>query len=147
VWLIVAVTAIMVALIGFADLPPLYALAGTLGFIGLVVFLPRPDIEPPVVTTPHTATASQVTAAMQIMADALPDPAIVLNAAGQVLFFNAPARGLFASLRRNVYVDERTVDVHIGRLRKALIRGQEPDPVRTVRGAGYAFSDQPEDTA
>ena len=48
---------------------------------------------------------------------------------------------------RNVYVDERTVDVHIGRLRKALIRGQEPDPVRTVRGAGYAFSDQPEDTA
>ena len=48
---------------------------------------------------------------------------------------------------RDVYVDERTVDVHIGRLRKALIRGQEPDPVRTVRGAGYALSDQPEETA
>ena len=47
---------------------------------------------------------------------------------------------------RNVYVDERTVDVHIGRLRKAMIRGQEPDPVRTVRGAGYAFSDKPEET-
>ena len=36
-------------------------------------------------------------------------------------------------------VDERTVDVHIGRLRKALVRGNEPDPVRTVRGAGYAL--------
>ncbi len=37
------------------------------------------------------------------------------------------------------FVDERTVDVHIGRLRKALIRGRESDPIRTVRGAGYAF--------
>ncbi|MFN0218506.1 MAG: phosphate regulon transcriptional regulator PhoB [Hyphomicrobium sp.] len=36
-------------------------------------------------------------------------------------------------------IDERTVDVHIGRLRKSLIRGNEPDPIRTVRGAGYVF--------
>lgn len=36
-------------------------------------------------------------------------------------------------------VDERTVDVHIGRLRKSLIRGNENDPIRTVRGAGYVF--------
>lgn len=35
-------------------------------------------------------------------------------------------------------VDERTVDVHVGRLRKALSRGKERDPIRTVRGAGYA---------
>ncbi|MFD0988203.1 phosphate regulon transcriptional regulator PhoB [Methyloligella solikamskensis] len=42
---------------------------------------------------------------------------------------------------RNVYVDERTVDVHIGRLRKAMMNDSEQDPVRTVRGAGYAFSD------
>lgn len=48
---------------------------------------------------------------------------------------------------RNVYVDERTVDVHIGRLRKAMMRGTESDPVRTVRGAGYAFSDTLEETA
>jgi two-component system, OmpR family, phosphate regulon response regulator PhoB len=41
------------------------------------------------------------------------------------------------------FVDERTVDVHIGRLRKALIRGKECDPIRTVRGAGYAFGDRP----
>ncbi len=42
----------------------------------------------------------------------------------------------------DVYVDERTVDVHIGRLRKALNRGKVKDPIRTVRGAGYAFNDQ-----
>jgi two-component system phosphate regulon response regulator PhoB len=39
-------------------------------------------------------------------------------------------------------IDERTVDVHVGRLRKALSRGREPDPIRTVRGAGYAFDER-----
>jgi len=43
---------------------------------------------------------------------------------------------------RDVYVDERTVDVHIGRLRKALNRGRDHDPIRTVRGAGYAFGEK-----
>ena len=43
---------------------------------------------------------------------------------------------------QNVYVDERTVDVHIGRLRKAINRGKEKDPIRTVRGAGYSISEQ-----
>jgi two-component system phosphate regulon response regulator PhoB len=38
-------------------------------------------------------------------------------------------------------IDERTVDVHVGRLRKALIRGREADPIRTVRGAGYSFDE------
>ncbi|MEM8811391.1 MAG: phosphate regulon transcriptional regulator PhoB [Pseudomonadota bacterium] len=42
----------------------------------------------------------------------------------------------------DVYVDERTVDVHVGRLRKAINRGRATDPIRTVRGAGYAFNDQ-----
>jgi two-component system phosphate regulon response regulator PhoB len=41
-----------------------------------------------------------------------------------------------------IYIDERTVDVHVGRLRKALNRGQETDPIRTVRGAGYALDDR-----
>jgi two-component system phosphate regulon response regulator PhoB len=40
-----------------------------------------------------------------------------------------------------VYIDERTVDVHIGRLRKALNRPGRPDPIRTVRGAGYSFDE------
>lgn len=39
---------------------------------------------------------------------------------------------------REIYVDTRTVDVHIGRLRKTLCAGGEADPIRTVRGAGYA---------
>jgi two-component system phosphate regulon response regulator PhoB len=38
-------------------------------------------------------------------------------------------------------VDERTVDVHIGRLRKKLSKGKERDPIRTVRGVGYAIDD------
>ena len=38
-------------------------------------------------------------------------------------------------------IDERTVDVHVGRLRKAIVRGRERDPLRTVRGAGYAFDE------
>ncbi|MBM3562565.1 MAG: phosphate regulon transcriptional regulatory protein PhoB [Alphaproteobacteria bacterium] len=38
-------------------------------------------------------------------------------------------------------IDERTVDVHVGRLRKAMIRGREKDPIRTVRGAGYSFDE------
>ncbi len=40
---------------------------------------------------------------------------------------------------RDIYVDTRTVDVHIGRLRKILTSNGGPDPVRTVRGAGYAL--------
>jgi two-component system, OmpR family, phosphate regulon response regulator PhoB len=42
---------------------------------------------------------------------------------------------------QSVEIDERTVDVHIGRLRKALSRGRERDPIRTVRGIGYAFDE------
>ncbi|MGR3501340.1 phosphate regulon transcriptional regulator PhoB [Pseudaestuariivita sp.] len=40
---------------------------------------------------------------------------------------------------REIYVDTRTVDVHIGRLRKALCQHGGNDPLRTVRGAGYAL--------
>jgi hypothetical protein len=41
---------------------------------------------------------------------------------------------------RNTYVEERTVDVHILRLRKALASGGYDRCVQTVRGAGYRFS-------
>ncbi|MBV1903683.1 MAG: phosphate regulon transcriptional regulator PhoB [Marinosulfonomonas sp.] len=40
---------------------------------------------------------------------------------------------------RDIYVDTRTVDVHVGRLRKALCRHGGRDPLRTVRGAGYSL--------
>ena len=42
----------------------------------------------------------------------------------------------------DIYVDERTVDVHVGRLRKLLNRGRRPDPIRTVRGVGYSFDER-----
>ena len=44
----------------------------------------------------------------------------------------------------DTYIDERTVDVHVGRLRKALTRTPESelDPIRTVRGSGYAFDER-----
>jgi len=40
---------------------------------------------------------------------------------------------------RDIYVDTRTVDVHIARLRKALTVPGGTDPIRTVRGTGYAL--------
>jgi two-component system phosphate regulon response regulator PhoB len=43
---------------------------------------------------------------------------------------------------RDVYIDERTVDVHVGRLRKALERKNTSDPIRTVRGSGYALDER-----
>ena len=43
----------------------------------------------------------------------------------------------------DVYIDERTVDVHVGRLRKALNKHRRgADPIRTVRGVGYAFNEE-----
>ena len=40
----------------------------------------------------------------------------------------------------DVYIDDRTVDVHIGRLRKALLQAWKSDPIRTVRGTGYSLN-------
>jgi two-component system phosphate regulon response regulator PhoB len=42
----------------------------------------------------------------------------------------------------DVYVDERTVDVHVGRLRKVIRGDGDTDPIRTVRGTGYAFEER-----
>ena len=41
----------------------------------------------------------------------------------------------------DIYVDERTVDVHIGRLRKALKIGNSKNVIRTIRSAGYALDE------
>lgn len=43
---------------------------------------------------------------------------------------------------KNVYIEDRTVDVHIRRLRKALEPHQYDQYIQTVRGAGYRFSEQ-----
>lgn len=42
---------------------------------------------------------------------------------------------------QDIYLEARTVDVHVGRLRKALKRKGEVDPIRTVRASGYAFDE------
>ncbi len=48
---------------------------------------------------------------------------------------------LDAAWGSDVYVEDRTVDVHVGRLRKALNEPGEKDPIRTVRSAGYALDE------
>ena len=62
-------------------------------------------------------------------------------------FMNAPGR-VFSRTQLldgvwglDNFVDERTVDVHVGRLRRAMCRGKERDPIRTVRGAGYSMDE------
>ena len=42
----------------------------------------------------------------------------------------------------DIYVDERTVDVHIGRLRRAINSGERANLIRTIRGAGYALDER-----
>ncbi len=61
---------------------------------------------------------------------------VMLESAGRVL-----SRGQLIDRvwGNTAEIDERTVDVHIGRLRKALTHGPEADPIRTVRGAGYTL--------
>ncbi|MFZ1103940.1 MAG: phosphate regulon transcriptional regulator PhoB [Hyphomicrobiaceae bacterium] len=59
-----------------------------------------------------------------------------LENAGRVLTRQQLLDGVWG---RDAFIDGRTVDVHVGRLRKALIRGADADPIRTVRGTGYAF--------
>ncbi len=62
--------------------------------------------------------------------------AYFMENAGRVLTRQQLLDGVWG---RDAFIDGRTVDVHVGRLRKALIRGSDTDPIRTVRGAGYAF--------
>ncbi|MFT5507384.1 MAG: two-component system phosphate regulon response regulator PhoB [Hyphomicrobiaceae bacterium] len=62
----------------------------------------------------------------------------MMESAGRVL---SRAQLLDGVWGRDAFVDERTVDVHIGRLRKSLIRGRETDLIRTVRGSGYIFGE------
>lgn len=61
---------------------------------------------------------------------------VLMESAGRVLSRSQLLDGVWG---RDGDVDERTVDVHVGRLRKALVRGNEADMIRTVRGAGYMF--------
>jgi two-component system phosphate regulon sensor histidine kinase PhoR len=104
-WLIVAVAVIMASLVLIAGLSKIFALIGLASFVASVVLLPRHDADQSLVEALDRPPATSRTAsAMHLMADALPDPVIVLNPAGHVLFCNAPARGLFASLREGSHI-------------------------------------------
>jgi two-component system, OmpR family, phosphate regulon sensor histidine kinase PhoR len=104
-WLIVAVAVIMVSLVLIAGLSKTFALIGFLSFVVSVMLLPRHDADQALQEGLDRPSASARTAsAMQVMTEALPDPVIMLNPAGHVLFCNAPARGLFGSLREGNHI-------------------------------------------
>ncbi|MFZ2018350.1 MAG: ATP-binding protein [Methyloceanibacter sp.] len=103
-WQIVAVAVIMVSLVLIAGLSKAFALIAFASFLASVLLLPRHDAEPVQESELQPAATSGRTAAMHVMGEALPDPVILLNPAGQVLFCNAPARGLFASLRQGSHI-------------------------------------------
>ncbi len=102
-WQIVAVAVIMVSLVLIAGLSKAFALIGFVSFVASVLLLPRHDAEHAQEGEVQPPPAGRK-AAMHVMAEALPDPVILLDPAGQVLFCNAPARGLFASLRQGSHI-------------------------------------------
>jgi two-component system, OmpR family, phosphate regulon sensor histidine kinase PhoR len=104
-WLIVAVAVIMASLVVVAHLSLPFAIAAFLGFVASVALLPRQDIDDAEGSELARLTSSaRSSSRMRVIAEALPDPAILLNSAGQVLYCNAPARGLFASLREGSHI-------------------------------------------
>jgi two-component system, OmpR family, phosphate regulon sensor histidine kinase PhoR len=105
VWLIVAVAVIMASLVIVAHLSLPFAVAAFLGFVVSVALLPRHELDDTAGEDLLQIPASgRAVSRMQVVAEALPDPAILLNAGGQVLFCNTPARGLFASLREGSHI-------------------------------------------
>jgi len=104
-WLIVAVAVIMASLVLIAGLSKAFALIALVSFVASVVLLPRHDTDQALADVLERPSAAARTAsATHVMADALPDPVIVLNPAGHVLFCNAPARALFTSLRAGSHI-------------------------------------------
>jgi two-component system phosphate regulon sensor histidine kinase PhoR len=104
-WLIVAVAVIMASLVLIAGLSKAFALIGLASFVASVVLLPRPDAEQALAgALERPAATARSASAMHVMAEALPDPVILLNPAGQVLFCNAPARSLFGSMREGSHI-------------------------------------------
>jgi len=97
-WQIVVVAVIMASLVALADLSLPLALTAFVSFVASVALLPRQDAEQALgAELGRSAVSTRSTSAMQVMAEALPDPVILLNRAGQVLSCNGPARGLFGN--------------------------------------------------
>jgi two-component system phosphate regulon response regulator PhoB len=72
-------------------------------------------------------------------ANRIPAARMFARAAWERLF--SPTTFWSAFGGNSVDVTDRAVDVHIGRLRKALSTGRERDPILCVRGAGYSFDE------
>lgn len=104
-WPIVVVAVIMAALVAHGDLAVGWALTAFAGFVISVALLPRQYVElgNKADYRPSAATR-RMRSSVDTMADALPDPAILLNRSGQVLSCNAPARGIFSSLREGSHI-------------------------------------------
>ncbi len=104
-WLVVVVAVIMAALVAHGDLDVGWALAAFAGFVISVALLPRQNVDAGQEADYRPSPAARrMRSPMHIMADALPDPVILLNRTGQVLSCNAPARGIFASLRDGSHI-------------------------------------------
>ncbi|MEM8573684.1 MAG: ATP-binding protein [Pseudomonadota bacterium] len=104
-WLIVIVAVIMASLVALGDLSVGLALASFCGFVVAVLLLPvqETDQEDVASFAPSTS-ADRGKNSVSAVVDALPDPGILLSATGQIVFFNAPAKGLFASLREGSHI-------------------------------------------
>ncbi|MEM7192925.1 MAG: histidine kinase dimerization/phospho-acceptor domain-containing protein, partial [Pseudomonadota bacterium] len=104
-WLIVIVAVIMASLVALDDLSFGLALASFGGFVAAVLLLPvqETDRVEEVKLVPSRAD-NRSRSPMAAVVDALPDPVIVLSGTGQVVFFNGPAKGLFASLREGSHI-------------------------------------------
>ena len=104
-WLVVVVAVIMAALVAHGDLAVSWALVAFAGFVLSVALLPRQHVETGQGTDYRPSDpAHRMRSPMHVLADALPDPAILLSRTGQVLSCNAPARGIFASLREGSHI-------------------------------------------
>ena len=101
--LLVAVAVILAALVALTDLPGFPAVLGYVAFVASVACLPRYTIDASTGELVSPAAAPQASA-MHVMAEALPDPILLLNASGQIVSSNAPARRLFGSLREGSHI-------------------------------------------
>jgi two-component system, OmpR family, phosphate regulon sensor histidine kinase PhoR len=104
-WLIVAVGVIMVSLVLIAGLSKKFALIGFVSFVASAMLLPRHERDQALPSALGPASPSvPAVAAMRVLAEALPDPVILLSPGGHVLFCNAQALSLFASLREGSHI-------------------------------------------
>ncbi|HBF60573.1 MAG TPA: hypothetical protein DDW48_03795, partial [Methyloceanibacter sp.] len=104
-WLIVIFAVIMASLVALGDLSVGLVLASFVGFVAAVLLLPlqETDQHEAAAFTPSTAV-NRSRSPMSAVVDVLPDPGILLSPTGQVVFFNALAKGLFASLREGSHI-------------------------------------------